>query len=90
MPGEHRRLRRALDDRLDRLDREQVLARAHVAVHERHAGRAQPREVELGAAALERVERDDLDARMALGERQAQAGADEAGAARDEDAIWKV
>ena len=82
--GEHRRLGRALDDRLHRLEPEQVTALAHVAVHERHAGVAQASEVELGAAALERVERHHL--RAALGEREAEVGADEAGAAGHEDA----
>ena len=85
-PGEHRRLGRALDDRLHGLDREQVVALAHVAVDELDAGRAQAREVELGAAALERVERDHLGAGCALGEREAEVRADEAGAARDEHA----
>jgi hypothetical protein len=88
-PGQHGRLGRALDDRLDRLEREQVLARAHVAVHEPDAGLAQARQVELRAPPLERVERDDVDPRAARGEREAQTGADEAGPAGDEYAFWQ-
>ena len=47
-------------------------------------GLAQAREVELRAAALERVERHDLG--PLRGEREAEVGADEAGAAGHEDA----
>ena len=83
--GQHRRLRRALDDRLHLADRGEVVALAHVAVHEAHAGLAQPREVELGAAPLERVERDHLGLGALLGEREAEVRPDEAGAARHED-----
>jgi hypothetical protein len=69
---------------IHRLDREQVGALADVAVHELHARLAQTREVELRAAALERVERDHLVTRRR--EREAQVGAHEAGPAGDEDA----
>ena len=52
----------------------------------RDPGLLQPRQVELGAAAVEVVEGDELPVGMALGERNREVGADEAGAACDEDA----
>ena len=55
---------------------------ADVAVDELDARRAQPRQVQLGPAAAQVVERDDL---MARGERQRDACADEAGSACDQD-----
>ena len=59
---------------------------AHVAVHELDAGLAQPRQVELRAAPVEVVERDDLPVGMALGEREGEVRADEAGSAGDDQA----
>ena len=64
----------------------QVVGLAHVAVHEAHAGLAQARQVELRAAAVEVVERDDLPVGVAGGEREREVRADEARAAGDEDA----
>ena len=59
--------------------------RAHVAVDERDAGLAQPREVELRAAAPQVVERDELPIGMPAREPDAEVATDEAGAAGDED-----
>ena len=47
---------------------------------------AQPRQVQLGATAAEVVERDELPVGMPFGEPDADVGADEPGAARNEDA----
>jgi hypothetical protein len=85
-PGQHGRLGRALHHRVDGLEPGQVVALAHVTVHERDPRLAQPRKVELGAAALERVERDHLGRGPGFGQREAEARADEARAARDEHA----
>jgi hypothetical protein len=52
-------------------------------VHELHAGRAQARQVQLGPAAAQVVERDHLVVRPR--QREGQVRADEAGAASDED-----
>ena len=79
------RLGRALDERVDLADGEQILELADVAVGERDARLAQPREVQLAAAAVEAVERDDLVLWMARRERDSEVRADEPGAARDED-----
>ena len=49
-------------------------------------GLAQPRQVQLRAAPHQVVERDDLPVGMALGQRDAEVAADEAGAAGDQDA----
>ena len=69
-----------------RAGRREVGRLAHVAVDELDPGLAQPRQVELGAAPHQVVERDDLPVGMALGERDAEVAADEAGAAGDQDA----
>ena len=49
------------------------------------AGLAQARQVQLRAAAHQVVERDDLPVGVALGQRYSEIGADEAGAAGDQD-----
>ena len=66
--------------------REHVVAYAHVAVVEGDPGLAQAREVQLGPAPLEVVERDELPVRMTRGEADGEVGADEAGATGEEDA----
>ena len=48
---------------------------------------SQPRQVQLRAAPVEVVERDDLPVGMARGERDGEVGADEAGAAGDQEAV---
>ena len=82
---QHRRLGRALDERVRRLERAQVArARARRRGRTRRPPR-EAREVELRAAAVEVVERDELPVGVALGEGDGEVGADEAGAAGDED-----
>ena len=60
-------------------------ALAHVASHERDPRLAQPREVQLGAAAPQVVERDELPVGMTRREPDAEVGADEAGPAGDQN-----
>ena len=65
-------------------ERLEIRRDAHVAVAELDAGGADAADVELGAAPAQVVERDDAEIRIALLEVDGEAGADEAGAARDE------
>ena len=59
-PGEHRRLRRALDDRVDGADTHHVLDVADVAMDELHGGAAKPGHIQLRPSSVQVVERNDL------------------------------
>jgi hypothetical protein len=84
--GQGRRLGRALNDRVDRLDGQHVRRLAHVAVPEAHARVPQPRQVQLRSAPHQAVDRDDLPVGVAGTQRHRQICADEAGAAGHEHA----
>src|SRR5262249_18702977 len=58
-----------------------------VAVHEGHTGLTQTRQGQLGASALQGVERDELPCRMALREGDAQIRARETGLSRRQNAL---
>jgi hypothetical protein len=79
------RLGGALDERVDLSHHGEVLAVAHVALDELHAGFPQARQVQLGAAPVQAVEREDLPVGVTGREPHRQVAADEAGAAGDQD-----
>ena len=66
--GERRGLGGALDDRVELLHAEDVVEHADIAVHEGDAVLAQAREVQLGAAPAQVVQRDERPVGVARGE----------------------
>ena len=83
----HRGLGRALDQGIERAEAGEVVWLADVALHELDPGLLQAGQVELRAAPVEVVERDDLPLGVARGQRHCEVGADEAGAAGDYEAV---
>ncbi len=67
--------------------RREIPRLAHVAADELDPGLLQPRQVELRAAPVEVVERDDLPLGVPCGQRDGEVGADEAGATGKEQAV---
>ena len=83
----HRGLGRALDQGVDpRHERSRSSGSRTSPLDELDPRLLQARQVELRAAPVEVVERDDLPVGMARGERDGEVGADEAGAAGDQQA----
>ena len=88
--GEHGRLGGTLDERVDFLDREQVVEHANVAVHESYVSLAQAGQVELAAPSPQVVQRSHVPVRVAGAQADREVGADEAGTAGDEDTHSRV
>ena len=84
-PDQRRRLGRALDQGVDRLDGRKRARDRGRRPRRTDPGGLEAGQVELRAGPVQVVERDHLPVGMAVGERDREVGADEAGAPGDQD-----